>query len=87
MSPEDLLSTDKFTKPFAPRPKAPRPAGGFSKPQGGRGAGGRGGFGQNNRGGFGQGGRGGGFGGRGGNNFRGRWWIWLIYWKILLMMI
>lgn len=75
MSPEDLLSTDKFTKPFAPRPKVPRPAQGFSRPQGGRGGGsfqgGRGGFGQGNRGGFGQGNRGG-FGGRGGNNFRGR---------------
>jgi hypothetical protein len=62
MTPEDLLSTDKFTKPFAPRPKGPRPAG-FVKPQGGRGGGGRGGFNQGNR---------GGRGGRGGNNFRGR---------------
>ena len=75
MSPEDLLSTERFTRPFTAKPKTPRPAGGFAKPQGGRGGafqGGRGGgFGQGNRGGFSQGGRGG-FGGRGGSNFRGR---------------
>lgn len=58
MSPEDLLSTDRFTRPQTARPKGPPRTGG---------AGGRGGFGgDRGRGGFG-GDRGrGGFGGRGG---------------------
>ena len=59
MNPEDLLSTDRFTRPQAPRPKGPpRSFGGA--PGGGRGAPrGRGSF------------RGGPGGGRGGDRGRG----------------
>lgn len=72
------MSTERFTRPFTAKPKTPRPAPGFARPQGGRGGafqGGRG-FGQSNRGSFGQGNRGS-FGGRGGSNFRGRWLVYL----------
>jgi hypothetical protein len=56
MNPEDLLSTDRFTRPQAPRPKGPpgQGAGGFRgrpQPRGGSfNRGGPGGF-NNNRGG------------------------------------
>jgi H/ACA ribonucleoprotein complex subunit 1 len=69
INPEDLLSTDRFTKPQAPRPKGPRGPPGqgtFGRPQGGQ----RGGFAP--RGGFSQRGGGaprGGFNNRG-QNFR-----------------
>jgi len=58
MSPEDLLSTDKFTKPQAPRPKGPGGPrggqGGFGggRPQGGFGGRPQGGFGGRPQGGF-----------------------------------
>lgn len=55
MSPEDLLSTDRFTKPQAPRPKGPPREGGFSRggPGGFRGGrGGPGGFSRGGPGGF-----------------------------------
>lgn len=74
MNPEDLLSTDKFTRPQAPRPKrvggegGSRPGFGL-KPQFGTSRGGfSGGFGGGNRGGFNN--RGG--PSRGGFNNRGR---------------
>ena len=56
MNPEDLLTTDRFTKTG---PKGPRPAGGAPR-------GGRGGFGGGQRGGFAGGQRGGQRGGFGG---------------------
>ncbi len=55
MSPEDLLSTDRFTKPQAPRPKGPPRTGG--------------GFGDRGRGGFSRGGSRGGFNDRGRGGF------------------
>ena len=62
MSPDDLLSTDRFTKPQAPRPKGPRGPPGQGGRPGGFGGPRQGGF--NNRGGF--GGQRGGFNNRGG---------------------
>lgn len=74
MAPEDLLSTDRFTKPQAPRPKGPPrqfgAGGAGGRPQqGGRPGGFSGGF--NNRG---RGAPRGAPRGRGGPSFRGRWW-------------
>jgi len=76
MSPEDLLTTDRFTRPQAPRPKGPPrqggapQRGGFGGSFGGRG-GQRGGFG-GNRGGF-SGGRGAPRGRGGPSTFQRRW--------------